>query len=134
MAKSKSVQQQNREALDAILACATFWREKGLPYSLKEYLNSIEIDANRLIVISYMSGICFQEPFGMRFTILTQEQGFYDIEVVFNPEYTEITELIEFNNTTVHYNLSHQNRGIGKGLGCIALEALSMLNSHYASN
>ena len=129
MAKPKNIQQQNKETLDSMLACATFWREKGLPYPLKEYLNSVGIDVNRSIVISFMNGFCYQEPFGISCTIMTQEHELYDIEVVFNQEQTEITELSEFNNTTLHYNFSHQNRGIGKGLGYIAIEVLSILNN-----
>ena len=128
MAKSLNVQSQNIRTLDDILSFARYWRDKELPEAVLELLENKGISTKKLIVIHCLQGSIYQEPNGMCWTIFTEEHDFYDLEVVFDAEFKHIVEVSEWKQTTLQYNFSKSNKGIGKGFGYLAIEAQAILN------
>ena len=128
MAKSLNVQSQNVQTLDDILSFARYWRDKELPKAIIAFLEDKGISAKKVIVTQFTEGWFYQEPNGMSWTLFTEAHDFYDLEVIFDSEFKSIVEVSEWKQTTAQYNFSKSNKGFGKGLGYLAIEAQSILN------
>ena len=130
MAIQRNVEQQNAQLLDQILRTTKRFREVGIADGIRCFFAQHDIDFDRCAVIygeteSYIFG--YQYGFGG--LIVSAEGRFFSVDLELNKDKSEVVFVHKFSDVTDEQNFSKHNRGRGKGLGAIALEALSLLNT-----
>jgi hypothetical protein len=129
LSKQENVQQQNDLVEAGIRASAIHWRQTDWPGALIRAAQERGVDCKRSIVVDLdVDFPGMPRLFGL---LLTDAGQFVRFEIDTDPSHELILSIDAWEDATGQQNLSHHNRGIGRGKGAIALKVLDDLNAGH---
>lgn len=126
MSRQQNVRQQNAIAEAHLRSGANHWRATPWPVALRRAAQARGVNCDRAIVIRLE--IDFPGMPRLFGQLLTSEGRFIRFEMETDVQHLVVEGEVEWDDVTDEQNLSPHNRGIGAGLGAIALKVLEELN------
>lgn len=129
MSLQRNVQQQNEGAFERMLMTAQNFRVQGVPAGVQSFLaqHGIELSTSAIVwgqAERYMLGF----EFGLGGLVVTGDHRFFEFELELDSSLKNVIFVHKFSDVTEQQNTSNHNKGIGKGVGAIAIQVVDILN------
>ncbi|MCH8622807.1 hypothetical protein [Undibacterium sp. TS12] len=115
------MQEQNALTEHGIRVEASYWRSRLLPPALYEVGMSHGVDWDKSIIIDLDMDLPWM-PDMLLGTLLTQEEKFIDFEIETDKQGQTAVTIEAWLDVTAQINTCEHNRGIGVGMGVLALK------------